>query len=85
MYRDRRSAVRMLRDVGHAYARLVEPFLGPPQPPLILTVGSVIVIRRWRRNALGILAPSQALGLTSSGDVVGLALDLVMEGWPCPR
>jgi hypothetical protein len=75
----------MLRDVGHAYARLVEPFLGPSQPPLILTVGSVIVIRRWRRNALGILAPSQALGLTSSGDVVGLALDLVMEGWPCPR
>jgi hypothetical protein len=85
MYRDRRSAVRMLRDVGHRYRALVSPFLGDPQPPLILPAGSVVVLRGRRHNGLGLLAPSQALGLTSAGSVLAVPMDLVVEGWPCPR
>jgi len=86
LYRDKRSAVRMLRDVGHRYQLLVEPFLGPPLPRLTLQVGSVVVIRAsWHRDGLGILAPSQVIGLAASGQVLALPRDVIVEGWPCPR
>jgi len=76
----------MLRDVGHRYQVLVQPFLGSPQPRLTLPVGSVAVIRATRhRDGLGIVAASQVLGLTPEGHVVGLLPDVIVEGWPCPR